>query len=198
MLIALLLALATSQPTGLLDRVAAELRSAPCWRADFEQRYVPAGFDTGATDRGHLTLVHPGSLRFDYEGEQGRLFATDGSVARYLDLGAVTCTAVRIDATTWGKLPLAAVLDPGAARAAFAIEGEGRRLTLTPHQTTPELARVEVEIGPDGLPASVTIVDGSGNHNGFALSRWERVDLPDASFFRPALPGAAACEPVEE
>ncbi len=181
-----------------LDEVAAAVGAAPAWQAAFTQRYVPAGFETGAAESGTLTVAPPASLRFDYAGGAPRTFAANGAVARWVDPGAGACTAVRIDAGTWGRLPLAAILDPGAARAAFAITASGRELTLAAREPTPELVSVVVRVGDGSLPASVTVVDASGNRNEFTLSAWRRCAAPPAGFFRPALAGQAPCDPAEE
>ena len=159
---------------------------------------MPAGFETGASETGTLTLAPPASLRFDYAGEQPRTFAADGAVARWVDPAAAMCTAVRIDATTWGRLPLTAFLDPGAARAAFAVATAGRTLTLTANEPTPELASVVVTVDAKDLPAAVIVIDGSGNRNEFTFSAWASRAEPEPGFFRPALPDAAPCEPAEE
>ena len=181
-----------------LESVATALGASPCWRVSFAQRYVPAGFETGAGEGGTLTLAPPASLRFDYTGEPPRIFAADGAVARWVDPAAAMCTAVRIDATTWGRLPLTAFLDPGAARAAFAVSATGRTLTLTAVEPTPELASVVVAVGAGNLPAAVTVIDGSGNRNEFTFSLWTARAAPEAGLFQPALPGATPCEPAEE
>ena len=190
--------LASGAPAASLEQVAAALAASPSWQVAFSQRYVPAGFETGATEAGALTLLLPSSLRFDYAGEQPRVFATDGAVARWVDPGAAMCTAVRIDAATWGRLPLTAFLDPGAASAAFIVTAAGGTLTLTAREPAPELAAVIVETGADELPARVTVVDGSGNRNEFAFSGWSARARPEPGFFRPGLSGAAACDPDEE
>jgi len=199
MIASLLVALlAPAAPAATLEQVAAALAASPAWQVDFVQRYVPAGFETGATEAGALTLSPPASLRFDYAGEQPRVFAADGAVARWVDPGAAMCTAVRIAAATWGRLPLTAFLDPGAANASFIVTAAGGTLTLTARDPLPELASVIVEVGGDALPARVTVVDGSGNRNEFTFSGWGARARPEPGHFRPALPGAAPCEPDEE
>ena len=181
-----------------LEEVAAAVGAARSWQVRFTQRYVPAGFETGASESGTLTVTPPASLRFDYGDGQPRVFATDGAVARWVDAAAQACTAMRVDASTWGRLPLAALLDPGAARGAFAVAAAGRTLTLTAREITPELVSVVVEVGRDSLRTAVRVCDASGNRNEFALSWWLRGSAPAPGHFRPALPGAPPCEPVEE
>ncbi len=199
MLGTVLVALLAAAPGGdaTLERVAAALRRSPCWRVEFTQRYLPAGFESGASERGRLTVAFPARLRFDYAGPAARVFATDGAIARHVDPLAASCTAVRLDAGAWGRLPLAALLDPGAARATFAIAAAGRTLTLTARDPTPELATVEIVVAGDGLPARVTVVDGSGNRNEFSFVSWTPASEPAIELFRPALPGLAPCPPDE-
>ena len=92
----------------------------PAWQADFVQEFVPSGFSEGTKDAGTLVLAPPSRLRFDY-GASGRIFAVSGNVARHVDLPAGACDAVLLSASTWSRLPLASILDPAAAVAAFAI-----------------------------------------------------------------------------
>lgn len=193
----LLFAALSSAPSGeaSLELLAAALTSAKAWQVRFEQRYVPAGFDQGATELGSLTIAPPARLRFDYEGDAPRVFAFDGSVARMVDPTAGTCDAMTLDRTSWSRLPLAALLDPGAARASFRVTARGRTLRLLPREPMPDLAELSVEVGPGGLPALVVVRDAAGNRNEFALSAWQRRDEPAASFFAPSLPGWPPCQP---
>lgn len=193
----LLCAALSSAPSGAvsLEQVAAALKGAKAWRVSFAQRYVPAGFDAGATDRGTLVIAPPERLRFDYEGEAPRVFAFDGSVARMVDSAAGTCDAMNLDRTSWNRLPIATLLDPGATRAAFAMTIAGRTLRLVPREPIPELAAIEADIAADGLPALLVVRDAVGNRNEFTFSGWQRRDEPADSLFQPSLPGAAPCRP---
>src|SRR5512136_890037 len=128
----LILALLAPPEQDGLDRRAAALRAATAWRADFEQVYTPEGFTEGTTESGHLTLVPPGRLRFDYTSGSPRVFARDGSIGRLVDPAAGSCDAVRLDTGSWSRLPLAAALDPAAARRAFSVESRGPTLRLIP------------------------------------------------------------------
>ncbi|TAM44693.1 MAG: outer membrane lipoprotein carrier protein LolA [Acidobacteria bacterium] len=198
MLLTLLaLALAANPAPDALDRLAGALRASPGWRAAFVQQYVPEGFDTGTTERGGVTVAPPARLRFDYTSGAPRVFATDGSIGRLVDPGAGTCDAIRLDAGVWARLPLSAVLDPGAARHAFVVETSGAAIRLVPRAPTPDLAEVTVTLGADQLPAEVTVRDASGNRNRFTFSGWRRDREPPAAFFQPSLPGSAPCLPEE-
>ncbi|HVN76213.1 MAG TPA: outer membrane lipoprotein carrier protein LolA [Thermoanaerobaculaceae bacterium] len=193
----LLLALAAAPDPDALDHLSAALGRAAGWQAEFVQRYTPEGFDTGTTESGHVTLAPPAQLRFDYTSGAPRVFASDGSVGRLVDPGAASCDAVRLDAGAWGRLPLAAALDPTAARRAFVVRSEGQEIRLVPREPTPELAEISITIGPDGLPASVTVRDASGDRNHFTFSGWSARGAPPPSFFRPSLPGSSPCAPEQ-
>ncbi len=180
-----------------LDALAAALRSAPAWRAEFAQVYTPEGFTEGTSDKGVLTVAPPARLRFDYTSGSPRVFTADGRVGRLVDPSAGSCDAVRLDAGVWGRLPLAAALDPGAARKAFSVESRDRSLRLVPLQPTPDLAEITFRLDSGGLPETVTVLDGSGTRNTFTFGRWHSIAEPPPAFFEAALPGREPCMPEE-
>lgn len=191
----LLLAVAlAAPPTPDLETVAAALRASPAWEATFTQRYVPAGFTRGTEEAGTLLLQPPNRVRFSY---QQRVFAVRDTVARLVDFEAQTCEAVRLAQDTLDRLPLAAVLDPGAARSAFQVQAVERTLILTPRRLTESLARIEVHLGPDNLPAAVVVYDTGGDRNEFRFQRWRRRAAPPDNAFSPSLPGALPCLPED-
>lgn len=193
----LILALAAPPEQDALDRLAAALRSAKAWQATFVQVYTPEGFSDGTTDSGRLTLVAPGRLRFDYTSGSPRVFASDGSIGRFVDPAAGTCDAVRLDAGTLGRLPLAALLEPTAARRSFTVESRGATLRLVPREPSPDLAEIVVALDAGAMPASVTVRDGGGNANRFDFRHWKRAPEPPAGYFEPALSGSPPCPPHE-
>jgi outer membrane lipoprotein-sorting protein len=193
----LVLALAAVPEQDGLERLAFALRSSPAWQADFVQVYTPEGFAEGTSENGTVTIVPPARLRFDYTSGSPRVFATDGSIGRLVDPPAGSCDAVRLDAGDWGRLPLAALLDPAATRKAFTVSSDGQTLNLSPRQANPELAGITVELDVKGMPEAVTVHDTSGTRNRFTFNRWRAVARPAPSFFEPHLPGARPCPPEE-
>ena len=181
-----------------LETLAAAINAAPAWRAGFVQRYVPAGFTEGTTDQGVVTIAPPVRLRFEYRGESNQVFAVDGAIVRMVDPEAGTCDALRLDSATWGRLPLAALLDPAAADRVFTAGTRGAALVLVPRQPMPELASLEVTVGRDGLPATVVVLDAAGNRNEFGFRDWRRQRDPGVELFRPSLPGQEPCVPDQE
>lgn len=181
-----------------LERLAATLQEAPAWKAEFSQVFLPAGLSRGSEEHGVVTFAHPSRLRFDYTTEPPRVFAVDGSLARMVDPEAGTCHAVTLSEGAWASLPLAALSDPGSLRAHFQVEEASGRIVLIPRNLSPELARVEVSLGEDGLPQLVVIEDGSGNRNQFRFSRWKRVKKVETGLFAPNLPGQPPCLPRDD
>jgi len=187
----------SAPPATSLDAISRALAAAPAWRAGFVQRYLPSGFDEGTSDEGTVVIEAPAKLRFDYAAPDVRTFAVDGSVARHLDPAGGTCDAVRLDSGVWSRLPLAAILDPGATRDSFAVASEGDTLRLVPRAVTAELAAILLTAGQDGLPTRIVVIDGAGNRNEFAFSQWTRGPRSPATFFAPSLPGVRPCAPEQ-
>jgi outer membrane lipoprotein-sorting protein len=196
-LLALALAAPPAPPAVDLETLHRALASAPAWRVEFVQNYVPAGLDAGTRDTGTLLLAPPARLRFDYSGTNPRVFAVDGAVARLVEAAAGSCEAVALDQGKWGRLPLTALLDPQAARHAFLVEAGVDQLRLVPTDAALDVAEIVVVVGPQSLPISVRISDSLGNRNEFQLSGWTAVADPGIEPFRPHLPGSPACGPDE-
>ncbi len=186
LLIGMAWAVAATAGAADLESVAAAVAARPAWSARFVQVYVPAGFDSGTEDHGTLLLAPPDRVRFDYPE---RVFAVDGAVATMVDRAAGSCETFRLDETNWGRLPLSALLDPGAALGFFAVEPLDDGLRLTPHEPTPDLAAIDIVVGDGDMPAEVTVEDEAGNRNRFRFSQWAAASPPAADAFRPVLPG---------
>lgn len=192
MLVLLLVLTLASSP---LEQLAAKLQAAPAWQAEFSQSFVPAGLSRGSQEHGTFTFAHPSRVRFDYQSDPKRTFAVDGSLARMVDAEAGTCQALELSQGAWASLPLVTLTDPGALRGFFTVEEKAQAITLMPRQPSPELARVVVHLGPDGLPQEVLVEDGSGNQNRFRFSRWRAQKTVARELFSPSLPGQPPCLP---
>jgi|YNPBryunderm2012_1023409.scaffolds.fasta_scaffold01107_2 outer membrane lipoprotein-sorting protein len=181
-------------PVADLETAAAALRRAPAWEVAFTQRYLPAGFTRGTEERGTLLLQPPHGARFEYAG---RVFAVNESVARWVDMAGGTCEAMRLSPESVDRLPLAAVLDPGAARATFQVEVEARTLTLIPRRPGGSVAKIVLHLAPDGLPSQIVVHDASGDRNEFHFHRWRRRNALSDNAFAPSLPGLPPCKPED-
>jgi hypothetical protein len=124
-----------------------------------------------------------------------RTFAVDGAIARFVDPAGPSCDAVRLDQGTWGRLPLAAVLDPAAAEAAFTVEAREGGLRLVPRQPTPDLAEIHLQLDSGGMIGTLEVVDQAGTTNRFVFSHWKTTAAALPGFFRPTLPGRSPCTP---
>lgn len=182
----------TTPPT--LVELATRLAAATAWRVDFVQEFVPAGFETGTKEGGTLLLAPPSRLRFDY-GSSGRVFAVDGSIARHVDQAAGACDAVRLTTSVWARLPLASVLDPGAAARTFVVEETSQGLRLVPREPLAEVAAIDITRDGSGHVVRLQVTDEAGNRNVFSFSGWTAVADPGPSRFEPSLPGSAPCQP---
>jgi len=191
----LALLLATAVATGPLEALAARLRASPAWQAPFTQRFLPAGFSTGSEERGVFTFAHPSRLRFDYTSDPRRTFAVDGAVARMVDEQAGSCQAVVLTEGSWAALPVAGLADPAALRQLFLVQQQEGKLVLVPEKPLPEVARVEIAVSREGLPAEVLVEDAQGNRNLFRFGGWRAIPAPAPAFFTPALPGSTPCPP---
>lgn len=195
LVLTLALALTPTPPPVSLAAVAAALAGSPAWQAEFDQEYLPAGFDQGNREHGTVVIAPPARIRFDYGGPAPRVFALDGNLARSVDPSAGTCDAVRIDQGAWERLPLAALLDPASAERSFQISSSGATLHLTPREPSPELVAIDVRVDASHFVTAVEVVDQDGNKNRFGFRRWRKATLPAQAFFRPALAGSPPCLP---
>jgi len=142
-----------------------------------------------------FTFAHPSRLRFDYTSDPRRTFAVDGAVARMVDEQAGSCQAVVLTEGSWAALPVAGLADPAALRQLFLVQQQEGKLVLVPEKPLPEVARVEIAVSREGLPAEVLVEDAQGNRNLFRFGGWRAIPAPAPAFFTPALPGSTPCPP---
>lgn len=178
-----------------LAELAHALAGAPAWEAGFTQEYLPAGFEDGTSESGTVIVASPDRLRFTYEGFSPRIFASDGVVVRLVDVEGETCDAMLLDQATWGRLPLAAMMDPGASAHHFRVTPEVGGFTLTPVDADPDVETIRIIVGADSLPTELVILDPQGNRNSFSFAAWRRTRDPGPEFFRPSLTGQRPCLP---
>ena len=69
-------------PETLLAAIRKNYAASPSVNVTFVQQYAPAGFGDTAPETGRLILQAPASLRFEYDGSEGKLFTFDGKSAR--------------------------------------------------------------------------------------------------------------------
>jgi hypothetical protein len=202
-MIILTAAAAASSPETAPDRLAAlgrVLRSRPIWSANYSQEYLPAGMTVGETERGTVWVSWPDRAQFRAGDPVVRTMGMEGRRVRLLDLDVPSCDDHRISDDEWVRIPLAAVLDPQSAVDRFTVLDTGNRgFALVPRQPG-GVARVEVELGADSLPASVVITDPQGATNSLVFEDWSEAGLPPGGLWLPEPPTAVECvvEPSQE
>ena len=107
-----------------LDRLEAlnrALASEAAWQADYEQEYIPAGMSMGETAVGQVWLAWPDRALFHTGEPPFRLMGLQGRTVRLVDVQDETCDEHELSDREWGRVPLAAVLDPRGALVHFNI-----------------------------------------------------------------------------
>ncbi len=176
-----------------LEALGRVLRSRPTWSATYLQEYLPAGMTSGETDRGTVWVSWPDRAQFRAGDPVVRTMGLDGRRVRLLDLDVPSCDDHRISDDEWARIPLAAVLDPQRAVDRFTLlDMENRGFALIPREPG-GVARVEVELGADSLPASVVIIDPQGATNSLVFEGWSDTGLPPGDPWLPEPPAAIEC-----
>jgi hypothetical protein len=176
-----------------LEGLGRVLQSRPVWGATYTQEYLPAGMTAGETDRGTVWVSWPDRAYFRAGEPVVRTMGVEGRRVRLLDLDVPSCDDHRMDDDEWARIPLAAVLDPQSAVDHFAIVDSGTRGFLLVPRQPGGVARVEIDIGDDGLPASVTIVDPQGATNRLVFEGWAAAGLPPGGQWLPQPPSGIEC-----
>lgn len=176
-----------------LEALGRALQSRPVWSAAYTQEYLPAGMIAGETDRGTVWVSWPDRAQFCAGDPVVRTMGVEGRRVRLLDLDVPSCDDHRMDDDEWARIPLAAVLDPQTAVDRFAIVDSGTRgFALIPRQPG-GVVRVEIELGTDGLPASVVIIDPQGATNRLVFEAWVAADKPPGGRWLPEPPVGIEC-----
>ncbi len=176
-----------------LDDLRRTLSGAQAWTADYRQEYVAAGMAMGEEAAGRVWLSWPDRALFHTGDPAIRLMGLDGRVARLVDAEAGSCDEHRLSDREWERFPLAVLLDPTAASEHFDLAARGDRgLVLRPRQVG-GVDRIEIELGGDGLPTEVIIVDPQGATNRLSFSIWRPSDGPPGRTWLPEAPPGVEC-----
>jgi len=180
-------------PIARLEALGRALRGSPAWRAPYRQTYLPAGMTEGEEVEGTAWVGWPDHALFSSGTPVNQRMAMDGRTVRLVDLEARTCDDHLLSEEEWSRIPLAAVLDPQRALDRFSILALGSDgVTLVPRQPG-GVARVEVVVGPAGLPTEVVVVDPQGATNRLRFTDWTAVDGPPAGVWLPQPPPGVEC-----
>jgi hypothetical protein len=180
-------------PSSRIDELRRTLAGEPAWAADYRQEYVPAGMTIGEEAAGRVWLSWPDRALFHTGSPPVRLMGLEERLARLVDVEAGSCDEHRLSDREWERFPLAALLDPSGASEHFELADAGDAgLVLRPRETG-GVDRIEIELGGDGLPAEVVIVDPQGATNRLRFVDWRSIDGPPAGEWLPAVPPGFEC-----
>lgn len=173
------------------------------FEADFEQRQYTRLYDRTEEAKGKVVFKKPGKMRFDYEGENGQVFVSDGKELKIYqppeegeDRGQLIVRRLEED-----QLPevFAFLTGTGNLLEDFEVRlldearkefPQGHVLELRPKRPTPHFERLVfyvtiVEHGGKraGIIRRVLILDAAGNRNRFDFKnpRFDR-NVPDRTF----------------
>jgi len=186
---------AHAQQTAMvhLEALGRSLKSQPGWTAEYHQEYLSVGLTIPEVTDGVVWVAWPDQAHFRFGRPEVRRLGLDGRMVRLVDFDLPSCDDHLLSDDEWARIPLAPVLDPNAALDRFTvIDFSGAGFVLVPREPG-GVARLEVELGPDGLPARVTIVDPQGAVNRLDFRDWRpALDSPDGGWL-PSPPDGVEC-----
>ncbi len=172
---------AEAQGTGdvdsILERIQKKYTGSPSCRMAFVQTYTPSGFGPTAPETGRVILQPPDSIRFDYDGADGKVFTFDGKAARQFVAKDKQLVLRTLSVEERNRLPLLFLVQPEKVKAQFQIKGsksgEGfDELLLTPKSAT-EPREITLAVSRDGEVKRLVILDGGGNKTAFVFTSFE-------------------------
>jgi outer membrane lipoprotein-sorting protein len=159
---------------ALLRAIVGTYRARPAFSMTFVQSYAPAGFPDASPETGTLTIQAPASLRFDYDGPEGKVYTFDGSAARQYVAADAQIVLKTLTPAEKARLPLLflqpaeEVLDRFAAVAKTGENGLVE-LALAPRADA-DLKSVVVLATPAGEVKRLVVLDGEGNRTTFTFT----------------------------
>ncbi len=172
---------------ALLRAIVSAYKAGPAFSMTFVQSYAPAGFPDATPETGTLTIQAPASLRFDYDGPEGKVYTFDGRAARQYVAADKQIVLKTLTAAEKSRLPLlflqpaSEVLDRFTAVATAAANGLVD-LTLMP-RAEGDLKSVAVLATPSGEVRRLVVLDGEGNRTTFTFTKLApRAKRPPSDF----------------
>jgi len=156
---------------ALLRSIVNAYTARPAFRMTFSQRYAPSGFPDASPETGRLTIQAPASLRFDYDGNEGKVYTFDGRAARQYVAADRQIVLKTLTAAEKARLPLLFLQPPSEVLARFTAAakraGDGLvELTLTPRGEG-DLRSVSALVTPSGEIRRLVVLDGEENRTTF-------------------------------
>lgn len=159
---------------AVLRSIVSAYTAKPAYSMTFVQSYAPAGFPDASPETGTLTIQAPASLRFDYDGPEGKVYTFDGRAARQYVAVDKQIVLKTLTAAEKARLPLlflqppSEILDRFAAVAKQAENGLVE-LALTPRAEA-DLKSVSALATSAGELKRLVVLDGEGNRTTFTFT----------------------------
>lgn len=174
-------------PWNVLQGVRKSLVAAGPTGAEFTQVYVPAGFSSGETETGRLSLALPDCLRWDYQNPYPKSFLLCGEVAHTWNAEDKSGRRYRVDRENEPGLDLLLLgVDALKSRYKATAKEDGGRVavSLTPKGKVEELADARLLVDPQSQRiVEVTYHDREGNLTRFTIKGYR--GLPRQGQFTP-------------
>lgn len=182
-----------SDARDLLARMRHTYTEHPSVTTSFVQTYAPAGFAETSPEVGRMTLQAPAQIRFDYDGEDGKLFTFDGQNARQYVAADKQVIVKSLTEGDRARLPLVFFDSPENVLKKFDATFKAAQNGLFEVVLSPK-----VEGGPKNLTLlatgsgevkRLTIVDDGGNRTTFSFTQFKggaRRPASDFAFVPPA------------
>jgi outer membrane lipoprotein-sorting protein len=174
-------------PWSVLQGVRKSLVEAGATAATFTQVYVPAGFSSGESESGKLSLQLPDCLRWDYQDPYPKGFLLCGEVVHSWNSADKTGRRYRVDRNREPGLDLLllGVEDLKQRYEARTANAGGRvEVTLTPKGNAGELAQAVLVVDPKSRRlVGVSYRDREGNSTRFDIKGYSA--LPRQGQFSP-------------
>ncbi|MBK8595607.1 MAG: outer membrane lipoprotein carrier protein LolA [Holophagales bacterium] len=164
----------TPDAPAVLRSIVNAYTAKPAYSMTFVQSYAPAGFPDASPETGTLTIQTPASLRFDYDGPEGKVYTFDGRAARQYVAVDKQIVLKTLTAAEKARLPLLFLQPPAEILERFAAvakqAGNGLvDLALTPRADA-DLKSVTALATPAGELKRLVVLDGEGNRTTFTFT----------------------------
>jgi outer membrane lipoprotein-sorting protein len=179
-----------NDPWVWLERVRRSLAEAGATGAAFTQTYVPAGFTSGETENGSLSLQLPDCLRWDYREPYPKGFLLCGDLVHAWNPEDHTGRRYRVDRKNEPGLDLL-LLGTGELRARYnattrSLANGQVEIALAPRGRQGTLSDATLAIDPATLRVvGISYHDRQGNLTRFLITGYQRLDR-SGQFAAPA------------
>ncbi len=179
---------AQSDPWAMLSAVRQSLVEAGPTEAVFTQTYIPAGFSSGETETGKMSLALPDCLRWDYQDPYPKSFLLCGGLAHSWNTEDKTGRRYRVDRRNEPGLDLLLLgVDDLRTRyqaTAKSVEKGWIEVALASKGAATELADATLTVDPEQKRlVAVAYHDREGNLTRFEIKNYR--DLSRSGTFSP-------------